>query len=189
MEMTTEEAIKSLLMSMASSIGHDNVELYKKLSEGVDFKAVTCPEEFRYAFLYPHERYIDGLINSQITNNHDAVFILEQSEFIERYFQNWIRKVEGAACCADKSRTIMRRLFNFYKEGIAIQFDYDAEYTFHLPKRIFRTHGEIVEFYETIRSLWYGNAEKYIANHILLMARHHNLGALPPTEETGGSDD
>lgn len=160
--MATENQIKELLNSMASSIGASNVELYEKLSEGVVFMEVTCPQDFRYAFLYPHEEYIDGLIRSKITKDSDAAFILEQSEFIERYFLNWIQKIEGSACCADKSRTIMRRLFNFYKDGEQIVFDYDQEYTFHLPKIVFRTHGEIIQFYEAVKSLWCGNAEKYI---------------------------
>ena len=173
--MATENQIKELLNSMASSIGADNIALYEKLSEGVVFKTITSPEEFRHAFLYPHEKYIDGLIRSKITKDRDAAFILEHSDFIETYYQKWIEKIEGPACCADKSRTIMRRLLNFYKDGDEIVFDYDQEYTYHLPKRVFRTEGEIIQFYEAIRSLWYGNAEKYIV-------LYYNLIRTPTTD-------
>ncbi len=67
------------------------------------------------------------------------------------------------ACCADKTRTIIKRLIDFYENGIRIEFDYTQEYTFHLPKIIFKIHEDIIEFYEGLKFLQNtGNPLKYL---------------------------
>jgi hypothetical protein len=43
-----------------------------------------------------------------------------------------------------------------------ISWDYSAEYTYHLPKQIFTTHSEIIEFFNGIHHLYYGNPDAYI---------------------------
>lgn len=57
----------------------------------------------------------------------------------------------------------MRALISFHKDGKPIQFNYDQEYTYHLPKRIFTAHDMIVEFATSLHSLFYGNPERYLS--------------------------
>jgi hypothetical protein len=92
-----------------------------------------------------------------------VVFIFSNYNFIEHHFVYWIKEVEGWQCSADKSRTIVKRLLAFYKEGTKIEFDYSGEYTFHLPKIIFTTHDSIIEFYKGLKDLKYGNPTNYLA--------------------------
>jgi hypothetical protein len=66
------------------------------------------------------------------------------------------------ACCADKARTVMWAMLQNLVEGSHIQFDYCQEYTYHLPKQVFTTHGDIMEFFEALYALYHGKSEKFI---------------------------
>ncbi len=157
-----KEKIKEVLNFMADSIEQGNIDLYNKLIDEKCFNEIENVEKFYLGLIYPHEQFITGLIKSEISKNNDVVFILKNSQFIEHNFRYWIEKIEGSACCADKTRTILKRLVEFYKNNTTIEFDYSAEYTFHLPKVIFKTHESIVEFYEGVKNLHYGNPTRYL---------------------------
>lgn len=154
--------IKEVLSMFAESIGKEEVELYQSLVDKKCFDKIEDLQGFYLGLIYPHQQFISGLIKSEISTNKDVVYIFENSENIEHHFRYWIEKIEGSACCADKTRTILRRLVEFYKNGTEIQFDYNAEYTFHLPKVIFKTHESIIGFYEAVRALRFGNPTKYL---------------------------
>lgn len=156
------EAIKDFLNSMADSIEKEKIELFEKIIDSSEIKQYENPNEFFYAVLYPWEKFISGFLKSTLNANRDVEFIWKHSEFIDRHFRNLFEKYEGSACCADKSRTIVKRLLKYYDNGEKIEFDYEAEYTYHLPKKIFKSHDHIVQFYEGLKSLLYGRPEKYI---------------------------
>jgi hypothetical protein len=162
MKKMEKSKIKEILTLMSDSIEQESIELYGKLIDEKCFKKIEDVEDFYLGLIYPHEQFISGLIKSEISKNNDVVFILENSQFIEHNFGYWIQKVEGSSCYADKTRTILRRLVEFYKIGTKIEFDYTAEYTFHLPKVVFKTHESIIEFYEGVRSLRYGDPTRYL---------------------------
>ena len=158
-----ESSIKNVLSAMSESIGKENVELYKKLIEEKGFKKdLTDIEEFYFGLIYPFEQFLQGLIQCEISRNREVQFLILHSQFVERQFNKLFVDVEGSACSADKSRTIIRRLFLWLNEGKRIEWDYKGEYTFHLPKKIFTTHDEIVEFYKGIENLYYGNYKLYL---------------------------
>ena len=159
-----KEKIKEVLNLMIDSIDKKKIELYNKLIDDECFGKIGDYEEFYLGLIFPHEQFISGLIKCEISNNEDVEFILQNSQFIESHFEHWIKSIEGYGCCADKSRTILRRLIEFYKNGTEIEFDYTAEYTFHLPKIIFKTHMNIIEFYEGLKHLYYGNPSKYLSS-------------------------
>lgn len=156
------ESIKDFLSSMSESIENEKIELFKRIIDSSEIKIYENPNEFFYAVLYPWEKFISGFLKSTLNANRDVEFIWEHSEFIDRHFKNLFEKYEGSACCADKSRTIVNRLLKYYSSGERIEFNYDSEYTYHLPKKIFKNHDHIVDFYEGLKSLLYGNPEKYI---------------------------
>lgn len=156
------EVIKDFLNSIADSIEKEKIELFEKIIDSSEIKQYENPNEFFYAVLYPWEKFISGFLKSTLNANRDVEFIWKHSEFIYRHFRNLFEKYEGSACCADKSRTIVNRLLKYYANGEKIEFDYDAEYTYHLPKNIFKSHDHIIVFYEGLKSLLYGRPEKYL---------------------------
>jgi len=117
---------------------------------------------FFYAVLYPWEKFIGGFLKYELKANGDVEFIFKHSQYIDRHFCNLFRDKEGGACCADKSRTIVNKLLEFYATGKKIEFDYEAEYTYHLPKNIFKNHDGIIEFYVGLKNLLYGSPQKYL---------------------------
>lgn len=156
-----KENIKKVLDCMLDSIEQEQIDLYKKLIDEKCKTKINNIEDFYFNLIYPFKKFIAGLIKVEISKNDDVAFILQNSQFIDRHFVKWIEKIEGRACCADKSKTILRKLFEFYKNNEKIKFDYTQKYTFHLPKIIFKTHEDIIGFYEGLKNLYYGNSEKY----------------------------
>lgn len=167
-----KDKIKEVLCSLLGTIEEDKIKLYKALIDEKCFDEINNYEDLYFGLIYPFENFISGLIMSEISTNEDYIFIMKESQFIERHFEKNIKTLEGGfACCADKSRAIIKALLNFYKTGERIEFNYNQEYTFHLPKIVFNTHENIIEFYEELKSLFYGDNEKYLK--ALLSLKNH----------------
>lgn len=164
-----KESIKNVLNAMADGFKKDEVDLYKKLIGDIKIENIDNVRSFHLGLIYPYGKFIRGLISCEISKNEDVQFILASSDFVEHHFEYWIERVDGTSCCADKTRTILNKLVDFYKNGTKIEFDYTQEYTFHLPKNVFTTHEDIVGFYEGVRLLHFGNPIKYL-NEIKKMA-------------------
>lgn len=153
--------MKKFLMSFSDSIDAENIELYKRVIDSGKIGRFDGPDQFFYAVLYTWENFIEGYIKSEISTNEDVLFIYQNSQFIDRHFTNLFEKIEGPACSSDKSRTIIRGLVSFFGDGQKIKFNYDSKYTYHLPKKIFKTHNEILKFYNGLKKLIYGHGEEY----------------------------
>lgn len=155
--------IKDFLEKFSYSIEQENLSLYKRIMEesclGGKFDDF---ESFYLSVIYPFENFINSFVKSEISDSPDVMFLMRHSQFVEGHFRTIIEHREGLSCCADKSRTIMRGLIRFYAEGIRIAFDYNGKYTFHLPKEVFTSHDEIVEFYSSLKMLYYGNGDTYV---------------------------
>lgn len=165
----TTAQITSFLESFSDGITSSNKELYKRIIKDSDITSFSNYEEFYFAVLYPFENLMDGFVRSKILDNSDVAFLMLNSQFVERHFEEIIKTKEGWPCCADKSRTIISSLIKFYSTGEEIKFNYEAEYTYHLPKKVFNNHEHIVAFYEGLKSLFYGKSEKHLKALMLVL--------------------
>lgn len=156
-----KENFKEILNSLVGSINDENIELFKKLYEDKEFEIGT-PEKFFYKYTYPYEKLSDGMLRYEFGNNSDIIFLYNNYKFIERHFKKLIQEKDGMVCCADKSRYIVNSLVEYFKDGKDIVFDYDQEYIFHLPKEIFNTQDDIIEFYGSLKRLYMGDSKSYI---------------------------
>lgn len=102
------------------------------------------------------------MLQTNGVTNQDVVFIFQNSQFVERHFRYFIEKIDGRAYSADRSRTIIKALVATFSTGEDISFNYEQEYTYHLPEKVFRTHQDIIEFYQGVKNLFYGNPDKYL---------------------------
>lgn len=157
-----EEKITKVLDSMMGAIEQEKIDLYKELIKKRGNIKIEDYEDFFFSLVYPHKQFLEGLIKTEISKNDDVCFILINSRYVESHFVQWIQQKEGGACSADKSRTIMRSLLKWFKVGQKIVWNYEQEYTYHLPRKVFTTHEDIILFYEGIKSLHYGNPQKYL---------------------------
>ncbi len=162
--------LTKLLDVFSNGIREEEKELYKRVINENGIKQFNRYDEFYLAVIYPFEQFLNGFIASEVSGNQDVIFLLTHSDFVERQFEQYIKVYEGSACHCDKSRTIISSLIEFYKTGKRIEFDYNGEYTFHLPKKVFKTHESIVEFYDGVKSLYYGSNAMYLTAILNLQA-------------------
>jgi len=89
-------------------------------------------------------------------------FLLMQYDFVEAQIRTLITKSEGHRCCADKSKTIMKALMRHLLLDEPIEFNYEQEYTYHLPKKVLMSQDEILSFYDALHSFYYGQPDAFI---------------------------
>lgn len=138
-----------------------NIELYEKLSKNKDFK-IESPNDFYFNLVYPFESFLEGYISK--TFGKDLEFLLMNLRFIELQFETVIVKLEGTTCSADKSRCIVNSLFHYFLNPSEnkITFDWQQKYTYHYCTKCFNSEEKILDFYNALRSLFYGNPTKYL---------------------------
>jgi len=171
--------IEDIVALLYERIGEEDTELFKEVIEksGFEFPDKLTVGQFYLKLVYPYmDQFLGVLIRGKISTNSDVIFILTHSRFIERHFVRLIYRAEGYMHCADKSRHIMDRLLDFYRDGTKIEFDRTQKYTYHLPVIIFTTHEDIISFYEALRDLYHGSPEAYAKE----------LAKLLPAKPSGG---
>ena len=131
-----EKELSSVICGIISGIENDNKNAAAQLLEiDVVKDALSLAENgrieyFYFSVLHPISSTIDGILQ-QVSGDHKVQFVLKHSQFIERHFEELIRRFEGFAC-------------------------------YHLPTTIFKTHDEIIMFFDGIHSLYYGKHELYL---------------------------
>lgn len=170
----TQEAIKDVIGGLFANFDRTSIQQYAALADNPAIRkaaeAARTGEQsdFYYALIYPIDRFIDALLKVEMRVKDDqslyrAHFLMKEGDFVSRHFSRLIEASEGRACCADKTRTIMSALALFYLTGEEIAFDRTQEYTFHLPKVIFTTHTEIIDFFDALYFLHAGQPVKYLS--------------------------
>jgi hypothetical protein len=119
-------------------------------------------KKFDRALIRHHKRVSEALIERELGKNRHLAFLLLNQDFVSRHIRNLITDIEGGACCADKERTITRALIRFYYHDVRIAFDYEGEYTYHLPEIILRDHESVVAYFEALYNLHYGLPKAYV---------------------------
>lgn len=163
----TENALKDLFGALIASGEKEAVEIAEKLFDaGIispeRIEKIQSVEEFFFALIYPYKKFLDGFVAVRYNGDQKAQWLFTHHGYIENHFQKIIIQHEGSACCADKSKTIVESIAMFLLKGTEVVWDYGQEYTFHLPKKVFTTHSSIIDFYDALVSLYYGNNEKYL---------------------------
>lgn len=167
---------KQSSLNAASSI--DDISVVKNAKKSVEALDANA---FYFHLAYKINEAIEGVIMSAGVVNDDAVFIFMHPSYIEGHFEKLLHRYEGRACCADKSGAILRRLLLFYTTGQKIEFDLTGEYTYHIPKVIFREHDEIIGFFQSIVRLYYGDPGDYLrALAIICRKGEEHLANTPP---------
>jgi hypothetical protein len=166
--MTTKaDAITSTLTAMMAGIQQEGIDMYRSaygdplVQEAVGFVRERNAERFYLTLQYPFEQLVEAIVETEMPGNANAKFLMTHSQFVEGHIEQLIKKYEGWSCCADKSRKIMNSLLHFLLNDTPITFDYTQEYTYHLPKKVLNNHDIVVEFFEAVRRLYYGQPESY----------------------------
>lgn len=121
------------------------------------------PSVFRLSVSFPLEGAVNGMLKDLLPGaSGKALFLFQHADFVEDHAQWLIAREEGRACCADKSRTVLRALARYLVTGEEARFDFTQEYTYHLPTRVLHTHAQLETFFDAVYRLYYGNPEAYL---------------------------
>lgn len=165
--MDINEDIKHVLGALFQSFEKENetaisgFEGNPAIVEAEEYIRLGNLQGFQHSLLTPMEKLVDGLLARHVPTN-EGRFLFKNFRFVERQFRSLVEKYEGSACSADKTRAILKALVAFLTQGKVIEFNYEQEFTYHLPKTIFKTHEQIVTFYLSVRELHYGSSEAYL---------------------------
>lgn len=173
----SQPEIKGLFEALFAGIEKEQVEASKAIAdlpavqEALTHAENGAVERFHFGLMYPLDQHIEGLLRKVFPASREARFIFQNYKFVESHFKSVIERFEGGACCADKSRTIVNRLVRHFKSGEEVVFNYDGEYTYHLPKATFVNHAEVIAFYKALESLYYGSPNQYLLEMTSVIAR------------------
>jgi hypothetical protein len=180
----SDKAIGGAISALLGSFETENIQAYNAVSNTQEAqKAVEALRKgdinrFHFAMgkMYPAEKVIDGLLANEFpnpmagTNANDLRFLFKHGKFVDYHVRRLIDTYEGDfGGAADKSRTLLRAILRHLKTGEEIVFNFDQEYTFHLPKFVFTEHHTTLQFFKSLQNLYYGNSDAYL--HALLAVR------------------
>ena len=120
-------------------------------------------EKFHEAIVMKSDDILEGIVEHVFGENYEIAFLIKQYDFLYHHLEKLFTKFEGHACCVDKTRTVLACLLLNKAKGKRIEFDYDGEWTYHLPKKILTSHEEVIKFFDAMINLYYGSHEKYLA--------------------------
>ena len=169
MSEATKDSIKTVISALSDAIVGDSISSYESVKDNPIFVDAAkyiesgMIDEFTYLFVNAMEDPINGLVASKLNGNEKAQFLFLKHAFIESSFLYFIKKVEGWPCSSDKSGAIISKLYQFFINGKNIEFDLNGKYTYHIPKKVFTNHDEIIRFFDGLYSLYYGDPEKYVS--------------------------
>ncbi len=159
-----KEKIKEFLEAFSHELEKDQIKFFEKIIDNSKIKEFNGPEEFYHVMIYPWDKFVSGFLKSCVHPSNEVGFIYHQWNYLYNHFTELFRQFEGMVCCADKARTVLNKTLLFFTVGEKIKFDYEGEYTFHLPKRIFKEHEQIINYYEGLRDMFFGRPLKYLEN-------------------------
>lgn len=163
-----QEDLKGVLNALFSGLATSTASSYKDIADLPTLQAAEQSvkngdlEMFWSRLSYPLEQMVDGLLMSALPQSDDAQFLFKEYQFIESHFNEIIKQVEGWPFSSDKSRTLMNALLKFMLTGTPIEFNYDQKITYHLPRQVFTEHAVIVQFFNGLRALRFGQSKPFI---------------------------
>lgn len=162
------QGIKAVLEALLKGGELEGQALYAQVyDEGIVQKAREAaqegnPEGFFFAMVYPLQKLVNAVAEGEFPRNQNAQFLMANSHFIENHLDRLFSKFEGGACSHDKTKTVMKALLSFFITEKRIEFNYEGEYTFHLPKLVLKDHDSILAFFNGLHYLHYGNPDHYL---------------------------
>lgn len=168
----TLEGMLAALLNTEGAEGRAQAELVKAnplAQQALGAVLQMRPEHFHLFWEYPHTKLTRGLLAAAgIKPFSPLADLFSNYSFYENHFKHVYESQEGGACCADKSRWAMRSLAVHLADGRPIPCE-RTESSYWIPGKVLNTHESILEFFNALKQLRYGNPELYL--RALLAAR------------------
>lgn len=166
-EKSIQNGLHTLFEGLNNIIDQEAAQKYEQVKDILKID-ISSPEKFYFNFAYPVEQVISTLVKQNAVHKEELCFLYRHYSYVNAHFRELFSRLEGGPCCADKSGTMIWVLTEYFKTGQNIELDYKQEYTFHLPNKILKTHDDILEYFNAIWALYYGNPDKYLKQTLKL---------------------
>lgn len=138
------------------TLGRDKVlELVKALNAG-QFDALERQ------ILQPAEDQARALASMAFEGPPLLRYLLTHWSFVSNHVRGLVEQYEGSACCADKTRTILKMLAHHLAHGSPYAFNREQKYTFHLPTKVLLTLDDALSFMEALAHMSQGQTGPYL---------------------------
>jgi hypothetical protein len=170
-------AFSSIFSGLRGLMRDEATEEYRKHADDPDIKeagdALRLMDCIEFSDLARRRlKPLEGLLNSKLGYNDRAEFLFMHGGFVESHLERIIQDVEGSYAYVDKARHVLRRAASASALGIRIDLGADEPDSYWMPKKVFRTHEEIMAFVDALHSLFYGGADDFIEQSLTIRLAH-----------------
>lgn len=142
---------------LAEVIDSPNVQMALKALQACELST------FDVLTRYQSEKLVSAMINRTNARHADAHELVKRYGFYEQHFSFWIKRIEGWACVTDKSRFLLRQMFQHFARDLPMKRVTGDDKAFWLTTRVFTNEKDVLAFYESLKRLYRGNPEDYLA--------------------------
>jgi hypothetical protein len=169
--------IASIFSGIAGLMREEAVEAYRKVEEDPDISkaadALRLMDCIGFSDVARRRlKPLEGLLLSKLSADDRTEFLFMHGSFVEMHLERIIEEVEGRSAYVDKARHVLRRAASASALGIRINLGADEPGAYWLPRKVFRTHEEIMPFVDALHSLYYGDADEFIEQSLKLRMSH-----------------
>jgi len=135
------------------------------------------PGRFNTWSAAPISRLIHVQVHALVADKdraHSAVSLFHHVRFLRVQLRHAFDQYEGSACCADKAGAVLRALARHFMAGEPIAFDTndsDSPVGYAMPQRILTTQAEVLDYFQALLALYYGNLGPAQQMHQIWSAR------------------
>lgn len=176
-----KQGIKDVLMGLSQSFKDDAVSTLEdslskeKLEEIQDLfergeidlthhEFDKIREGFFFLALEKQNKYSDSKIR-------ELVNFYEMYSFTSSHVRAIIEMKEGFGCCQDKTNWVMKNIERYIKTDEETIPDYEAKYTYHLPKKVLNSTEQCMKLYKSLMKLYYGKPQDYFLFYHQMMVK------------------
>ena len=164
MQSNVQNRLKSVFLSLLSASERDSDDIYDSLKDDAFFREAAGfvksrdIRRFYYSTLYPIKQLFAGFLKAELgVASEEVEFAFMNIQFVKLHFESIIVHTEGLSCSADKANFLLKSLIQYFLTGQEIVIDLDGEFTFHLPKKCFKSHDDVIAYFKAIMECYYGN--------------------------------
>lgn len=177
MDKLEKQSLKEVLTSFSSNYDNEAIRMSSLSENLIDYLLENYRSKDCFSHLCSQLNFsqygISLFLSKAILGKHEIfnlhkdktkllVSLIKNYQLIKSNLDSLFTKYETLTCSHDKTRTVLSSYFDYILFDKKIDFNYDQEYTYHLPKKVLKTHYEIIEYISSLYKFFNGNFDNYV---------------------------
>lgn len=162
-----KEEITTFIEQLLKGVDENQQNMYSELINAYNWKKPDSIDQFTMSVVRPFDRFIRALIKEKVSEDNNVSFLLSKHRFVEMHFTQLISRIEGMSCSVDKASFLINGILSYYLTSKEIDFENIAYY---VPYAAFTSHKDVINYYESLISLYHGNPAKYLDCYRLILS-------------------